>query len=336
MLLGKMFNKTVDGEVGIEVEQEFHHHIDPLYNIVWTTHEDGSLRNAGYEFVTTKPILRTDVSSALGSLATFLKQHDKINDHDSPRTSIHIHINTLDCTPNHVWSWVFAYWLLDTVMVELCGIYRVTNLFCLRLRDATGIIRTVDYELSQVNSPHFQSFRTDGLRYSSQNLMALDKFNSIEYRGKGGRFKPDDTKEWIDALLAIKDTSKEFATPADIIAYYFSVGPEAFARKFLTDAYYYKVTSIDKYQEKILYNARLLMMLAGKTDWNNVLSSKTESTFKYYSKPKKMDLQEAIFVAPEVNLQDEMRVAQALRNQDVPRQNNNLFRPARRNRGNEI
>lgn len=332
MLLGEMFKKTVEGEVGIEVEQEFQNYIDPFDSNTWTTHEDGSLRNAGYEYVTKKPIHRTEVEGALTSLATFLKKHDKINDHNSPRTSIHIHINTLDCTPQHVWSWVFAYWLLDTLMVELCGIYRVTNLFCLRLRDATNILGIVENELMFTNYPHFDTFNGDGLRYSSQNLMALYKFRSIEYRAKGGRFNPDDTKEWIEALLAIKDAAKEFNTPADIISYYFSVGPNAFARKFLTNAYYNKVVGIDKYQDKMLYNARLLMMLAGKINWDKILSSKNDATFKYYSKPKK----EAKMEQP-LNLENVMRANNAFLQQagvDLIAQAN-LLRNARPRR-NEI
>lgn len=273
-------NADVKGEVGIEVEQEFSKHIDPLHNDTWTTHQDGSLRNAGYEFVTRNPVYRGDVHAVLKSLSDFLKPLDKFNDHESPRTSIHIHINTLDLTPMQVWNQIVAYWLLDSCLVELCGIYRVTNLFCLRLRDATGLLDIARDELS-AKTPLYRAFNQERIRYASQNLNALSKFNSLEYRAKGGKFDVDSTKNWIEALLAIKDKAKEFANPTELLSYYFQVGPKQFAKDFLTYHYYNLVVfNVPKYKDKMDYNANMLIDLVGRTDWDGVIGSKIAATIK--------------------------------------------------------
>lgn len=305
LTLRELFSVQKDkllGEVGIEVEQEFLVPVDALDTKTWCTHKDGSLRGHGYEFVTREPINRKKTHGVLTELSNYLSNISKHNDHDSPRTSIHIHINTLDMTPMQVWNQIISYWLLDSCLVELCGIYRVTNLFCLRLRDATGLIQYAQKELDDKRSYLFRGFSSSNMRYSSQNLNALSKFRSLEYRAKSGKFDEEDTKEWINTLLHIKDTAKEFNNPREILEYFYSVGPNAFAKKFLTYHYYTKVVSLDGYAKMMEYNADLLIDLVGLTQWEDVLAKKEKVTAKAYILPMD-DLQPLVEREDWINVQ---------------------------------
>lgn len=285
MLLSDLMNRKTVGEVGIEVEQEF---FEPFpYNTPkgWVAHDDGSLRRNGKEFVTNGPIDRKDVSKYLTALDTTLSKASKINDHDSPRTSIHIHINAMDLTPMQVWNQIVTYWIMDTCLVELCGIYRVTNLFCLRLRDGTAIL---DYAKSELSPSYriFNGFSTESLRYSSQNLMALHKFGSLEYRSKGGKFDKTDVQEWVDCLLSIKDFAKDFKSPVEILELFYQIGARAFAKRALTDTYFTKVYGIKNHVAMMEYNADLLIDLVSSIDWESTMASKVAATIKYNNSVK--------------------------------------------------
>lgn len=268
-----------EGEVGIEVEQEFFRAIDlPLFTY-WNAVNDGSLRQHGVEFVTKTPVKRENIKASLKELNKFLVATNKNNDHESPRTSVHIHTNTLDMTPIHMWNQIIIYWILDSCMVELCGIYRVTNLFCLRLRDGTGIIDNVKLELTPNTSFH-SALTSENYRYSSQNLVALSKFRSIEYRSKGGKFDMVDVEEWINALLSIKDAARTFTDPCHVLNEFYSKGARSFIKRVLTPEYCDKMFGIKDHIEKVTYNADLLIDLVGSTDWERVMKAKTNLTIK--------------------------------------------------------
>lgn len=278
MLMSDIFKVQKDGEVGIEVEQEFFKEflIDDNLND-WKIVKDGSLRNFGLEFVTKEPLSRQRITPALKDLDKYLTKYSKLNDHESPRTSVHVHTNTLDMTPMEVWNQIILYWILDSCMVELCGIYRTTNLFCLRLRDGVGVL---DWAKADLNSQDilFNMFNNEELRYSSQNLVSITKFKSIEYRAHGGNFTVEGVYDWVNALLSIKDAARTFTDPLDILTTYYEIGPDQFIDRVLSPAYATRVKALPDYKDKVTYNADLLINLVDGINWKKVITIKTKNS----------------------------------------------------------
>jgi hypothetical protein len=120
-LLNEHYNvKETDGEIGIEIEVEG----DNLYKgklKSWRVEHDGSLRgNDNAEYVLRNPIPRTDIKKVLSELSKALEANNSEVDNNSPRTSVHIHINCQRLTP--LKGSVFISCLIPPTNYEVCSV----------------------------------------------------------------------------------------------------------------------------------------------------------------------------------------------------------------------
>jgi hypothetical protein len=128
--------------IGIEVEVEAAANRGISLNRVWSTKEDNSLRNGGCEFVS-QPIMARHAPAALEHL---------MNDYldmniccFSPRTSVHIHLNMQDMTPDQCVDYIMLYSIFEKQLYKFVGKNRRKNVFCVPLADTTMLMSLAEY-----------------------------------------------------------------------------------------------------------------------------------------------------------------------------------------------
>lgn len=192
--------------VGIEVEVERGNEWrERYYRGVWNTHADNSLRNSGIEFVS-KILFGSQIPKALDHLFDELFSPTS---EFTPRTSIHLHLDMLDCSTEQIAQTVAAYLIFERMLYNWVGNGREHNIFCVPLLD-THTLKGLITSLTMDDSYTSREYTSDELRYSGLNLAALRKFGSLEFRHLYGT---DDTgliMTWLNALLSIRRWALQF------------------------------------------------------------------------------------------------------------------------------
>ncbi len=227
--------EKISGEVGIEIELEGH----PLPTGVtgkipkekryWVVTPDGSLRGEAAEYVLARPVDRKDVKAALDQLAHNL---EGVELEDSGRAGVHVHINVRDLTMVQMFTFVLLYLVFERVLVRFCGEQRQGNLFCLRVEDAEYLSYALHRAIKTRGYSHLSS---DELRYASINLTALSKYGSLEFRAMRSPVAHEVIEQWVELLLALKDSACKFTDPEDLLIGVSQQGGIDFARQILGD-----------------------------------------------------------------------------------------------------
>jgi len=222
-MLGKI---AVKGQVGLEIEVEGTKLPKDELKLrpYWIYTHDGSLRgDDNAEYVLKRPINFDDVEKSLDHLWQLFDKYGSTFD-DSNRTSIHVHLNCQDFYLNRLASFAALYFCFEEVLTEWCGDKRVGNLFCLRVKDAPGILT----KFRRFLETEGQAELTNGLHYSGFNVGALRKFGSIEIRTMRGVGDRNLILTWVKILERLYKLSEEFSDPRDIPALFSSEGPSYF------------------------------------------------------------------------------------------------------------
>lgn len=232
--IGSLLKKSrVDGEIGLEIEMEGNKFpkIPGSYPDGWTYCHDGSLRgNDNAEYVLTKPVKFSEVKPLVDKLYSCLKDYGTVLD-ESNRTSVHVHLNAQSFYLNRLCSFMAIYFCLEEVLTQWCGEHRVGNLFCLRAKDAPGLVNAVK-EFIQ-NDGDSTKYLYDGLHYAGLNAHALSKFGSLEIRSLRGVSDPEVILQWVEVLRRIYELSAEYPDPRDFVAQFSATGPMGFFEKIL-------------------------------------------------------------------------------------------------------
>ncbi len=230
-----MRTRKVTGDIGIEIEVEgknlpkvsggpFGSFKQELIPPQWAYHHDGSLRGLeNAEYVLKKPIKFSEVKYAIDTLwDMFAKAGSKLD--DSNRTSIHIHLNAQSWHLNRVCAFAALYFSLEELLTEWCGDHRVGNLFCLRAKDAPGIVSKLkDFIVTDGQYP-----LSEGLHYGGLNVHALCKYGSLEIRALRGCTDPNTIMDWVAILQKLYDLSGEYKDPRAICENFSGEGPMAY------------------------------------------------------------------------------------------------------------
>lgn len=247
------------GEVGIEVEVEGFA-LPKVIRSYWSVHSDGSLRGESAEYVLKKPIVRKNIVPYLKYLRTKLNgEKTKIN--DSPRTSVHIHLNQSTRNMTTVFNEIVLYLIFENMLVEYAGSSRVGNLFCLRACDAEGMI---DLLVRTAETRRFNP-NDNGYRYSSLNVCALRKFNSLEYRALRGTTDAKVIGEWAALLLAVHDAADKYGNPKEIIQDFCKIGDRAFLKRIFPK--HHRMFNRDQTYADMWDGVRRVQEIAYATDW---------------------------------------------------------------------
>lgn len=267
------------GAVGIEIEVEgnkfpkrSYKGSDPvdahLIPKVWNYHKDGSLRGKdNAEYVLFKPIEFNEVSESLTALWDMFKNYGTVLD-VSNRTSVHVHLNVQRWHLNRLCTFMAMYFSLEEILTQWCGEHRVGNLFCLRAKDAPGIIS----KLKKFLVSNGTSELSEGLHYAGFNAHAIGKFGSIEVRTLRGCQDKETILDWIEILRALYEKSEEFTDPRSLMEDFSGNGPLAYLDKLLGDKAQCVLDGISmtstEVQDSIYDGIRMAQDLTYCRDWS--------------------------------------------------------------------
>lgn len=183
-----------DFEIGIEIEVEnVQAHACTAYT-VWSVHNDGSLRNSGYEYVTA-PINGKRIPFALNQFFRCMSPDIQF----SPRTSIHIHLNVLDLTPVQIAGLLTTYMVVEPLLYRFVGGNRDKNNFCVPLNEAAW-----NDLIKRFTSETFSVPEMPNHRYLGVNIDAVRKFGTLEFRHLGGTSDVNKIMKWIGLIMSLK------------------------------------------------------------------------------------------------------------------------------------
>lgn len=230
-------HKGTPGDVGIEIEMEARPGPEfPSYNLPtgWVPTHDNSLRGISVEYVLSQPIPIDRVSKAISSLNTTIKEAcTRVQ--PSIRTGVHVHINCQELTMQQLLMYAAVYYSLENVLVDWCGPNRVGNLFCLRAKDAEGVLPHIGSCFAGKSS--YASFGSDSIRYASMNFCAVRKFGSLEFRAMATDPQLKGIEEWAKILIHLREKSKELGSIEELLERFSMATPREWAQECLGDFY---------------------------------------------------------------------------------------------------
>lgn len=255
------------GEAGIEFEVEYRGR-NPFIPDGWLFHEDNSLRGLGGEYVTDGPIPLDDKRhNIVKPMLDEIMKSDPIV--DSPRTSVHVHMNMIKMTPLQIWTSIIAYWLCEPLLFKFCGQEREGNLFCLRLSDAEALIPACLQDIN-ANYPFSTLLENDQVRYAGLNINALRKFGSIEFRGMRGVYDYETVDAWLLACKAIAySPGNLFSNPEHMLDQFYKMEKPEFLAQIFGAKFKETLCSYQGWYEELEEGALTVLPLAYDVDWDN-------------------------------------------------------------------
>jgi uncharacterized membrane protein len=194
--------------IGIEVEVEGVYKsvgVCPLMNFyLWANIEDGSLRNAGREFVSL-PLKGNQIPFAIDTLYATLNKDKKCLGHDfSSRTSTHIHMDFKDDSYETLANMLLLYFFVEPLLYKYVGGDRDKNIFCVPLNDCSKIKLFHDLFKSLEQNGNISNYSNQWSKYTGLNLLPLHNLGTIEFRHLTGCVDKTKVLNWIDILLSMK------------------------------------------------------------------------------------------------------------------------------------
>jgi hypothetical protein len=209
-----------DGDVGIEIETESVAAYNAPLLKYWEAKGDGSLHDFGIEYVSKGALARgEELRNALVEWDTKINNKFKLKP-DSFSTSVHIHINFMNKSWLTLANALTTYYLMENILIRFCGPSRRSNLFCMPLCDAEGILEDV---LRVVRNIGFCKYNGLGIaqdigKYAALNPCTLTRFGTMEVRSLEGTLDIDRIELWVNLLLKIVDfASVKGRKPGDIV-----------------------------------------------------------------------------------------------------------------------
>lgn len=209
--------------VGVELElegfnarsvEEAQSHLHPL----WTTTQDGSLRNGGVELITNGGLGGEQLHAAFERVASLL---ERINYDASWRCSTHMHINMRDFTVNQVVRFMLVYAACEPVLFSHCGKFRYSSNFCVPIADSLPFHKKLISRLYD-NVVKSRAAAQHTVKYTAMNFQPLfgdgrnrPALGTVEFRG--GRpitTVPEFTLQ-ANLLLSIKQYVRDFKGSED-------------------------------------------------------------------------------------------------------------------------
>lgn len=233
--------KTV---IGIEVEVENVHHIPEfggVFQRYWRTEADNSLRNNGIEFISL-PVKGDAIRRSVGTLSSGLSKDVQF----SPRTSVHIHMNVRDLTPEELAKIVMVYLCVEKLLFRFAGEFRENNNFSVPLYNLRWIDKLVT-EIMNFNKGAIKNIQSQEMRYSALNFEPMFTQGSIEFRHLGGTADANRILTWINMIFAIKSYAVR-RTYDDLMKELVALNSNSQYRQFAMDVlgrFYHEIPTFD-------------------------------------------------------------------------------------------
>lgn len=218
-IMGKPTHKGL--VMGAEFELEATNHFPAIETLQekklnFARHEDNSLRNRGVEFITNIPTDPFTLVSDYRKLKEEIRiTHTKILE-DSPRISTHLHINFLDRSLKEIINFIATCYILEDFIISYAGDKRISNQFCLSVKDAEYQLENFATLISQ-QIPQLSNEGT--FKYSNINLCSIPTKGTVEIRSLKGYPDVDHFNHWVHIFADIyrKCCSPNFNVQQDLM-----------------------------------------------------------------------------------------------------------------------
>ena len=200
--------ETVEDYIDCQGEPDY-------FNIV----EDGSLNSGGVEFVTSRPVIGSDISLALKSLR---QEHKSAWNGVDESCGIHIHFNALDFGFIELKSLLLIMSRIQDSIYKTLPEYRRGSSYVRKISLTTDTIDKIS-SLSELVSKYYNmqgesitENKYNGARYIGTNLHARFFLGTVEFRYHEGSTSSKRILDWIIFLNSIMSTSKELNKNRDL------------------------------------------------------------------------------------------------------------------------
>lgn len=191
--------------VGIEIELEnIRGHFQNRY---WEQKEDGSLRNSGQEFVCRGAWGGRDLYNAVIAMDTYLNEQEP---DASWRCSTHVHLDVRDLNVKQLKNLILLYTIFEKLLFQMSGMSRYKNNFCPAFGYAQSQITTVARFWGIEGDRFFNRIAGQWVKYSSMNLVPLQRFGSVEFRIAEATYKKGNLLRLCNRYLALKEKAVEW------------------------------------------------------------------------------------------------------------------------------
>lgn len=255
--------KLTNGDLGIEIEVEGRNL--PRPGDMWRCERDGSLRgDESMEYVLAKPSTIEQVTVALDNLDhSYVQTGSRVD--ESVRAGVHVHVNCQKLSMKQLYTFMVLYITLENVLLKFCGEWREGNLFCLRCQDAEYLLTRLI--AATRNKDYVGEFQDNNVRYSSMNVKALGDYGSLEFRAMRSTRDLSLILTWAKMLLHLREVSKRFVDPVEVVQKVSQLGGKAFLELCLGE--HAKLFANVKSVEELLFDGvRLSQCVAYCTDWD--------------------------------------------------------------------
>lgn len=192
--------------IGMECEIEAIEDHGQAESMGWRVTTDGSLRNNGYEYISS-PVSIPKASQMFKGLQGTIKTGTY--DPFSQRTSIHVHANCANLKLREVRDTVWLYALFEEAFFLMCSPERRDNIHCTPLTE-TYLPTIYNCGLSTMVSRWH--------KYTALNLKPLTKQGTIEFRHMQGHADMFLMDEWLLIIRNLIATAKETPFTADLLS----------------------------------------------------------------------------------------------------------------------
>jgi hypothetical protein len=189
---------------GIELEIEYSSEFG--YPKYFSRHTDGSLRNQGYEFISSP--LRID--TLVEQLGSFFDMNARYIGPEcySDRTSTHVHMNVQHFTKENIKTLLLYYALVEPILFNFVGNYRQENIYCVPLNE-TLLLQDMNKTINQLFSLRAKPWQ----KYTALNILPITRYGTVEFRHMHGTADMTKLTTWLNTLSNLITVSH--TTPLD-------------------------------------------------------------------------------------------------------------------------
>lgn len=194
--------------VGVEIEVE--KFVKPVsqnepWFAFWEAKRDGSLHDAGMEFVFRQPLFGIDAYKAI---VGFCEHAERARYVSSIRTGIHVHLDARDLEIAQLQRLCVLYALYEKAIYNYVGNNREENVFCLPWYMSTGATKAVKAVIGARGAAIKAAARQIAdEKYAGLNLDPLARFGSIEFRHLLTTFNVNRIIEWVNIVMRLKEAA---------------------------------------------------------------------------------------------------------------------------------
>jgi len=218
--VGRPFKTRHTGAYGIEIETETERKYEYPNLHFWECKKDNSLRDWGVEYVLKGPLSIPELEKAFEEFQQADKKY-KFRP-ESVSTSVHVHVNMLNQSYLTVANFITTWLLVEGLLIKYSGQDRLSNLFCLGVKDAEGLLDHWEkYILSLSRNNFKQCPSPETVKYSALNVSTMSNLGTLEARCFRGETDVKKIQVWIEILNKIKEfAARTDLTPIKIVDMY--------------------------------------------------------------------------------------------------------------------